>query len=218
MCASRIAVVTGASRGLGLEWVRQLSEDPQTFVIAVVRNPEKAKQTSTLSRQNVVVVKADLSDLKSFSTVAANISELSGGKIDILINNAGLMLGEGGKLDTKISKSTPEQWTEEFNVNVLGAVFFTITLIPLLENGTEKKVVNITSMLADLDYTLANPDLQFATYSVTKASVILANAKFHTEFKERGFTFLALNPGWVNTDLGGIHVSFFKHFDRELES
>lgn len=69
----------------------------------------------------------------------------------------------------------------QFNVNVIGLVFFTIALLPLLESGAEKKVVNIASMLGDVDYTLANPHLQFASYSVTKASVTMVNAKFHAE-------------------------------------
>jgi NAD(P)-dependent dehydrogenase (short-subunit alcohol dehydrogenase family) len=86
---------------------------------------------------------------------------------------------------------------------VVGLVFFTIALIPLLEKSSEKKVVNISSMLGDLEFTLKNPALNFSSYSTTKAAVTLANAKFHLEFKDSGFTFLALNPGWVQTELAG---------------
>ncbi|POR34387.1 Putative oxidoreductase [Tolypocladium paradoxum] len=224
---SRTIVVTGASRGLGLEWVRQLSDDGQNLVVAIVRNPENAKQSETLLRSNVAVVKGDLSDLDSFSALAAEISKVGGGKVDILINNAGVMIGTGAEPQTGISKSTPEEWSDQvrqaslaakrcgwevrsdcrqpfqFNVNVISLVFFTIAMLPLLENGRDKKVVNLASMLGDVGFALASPELHFSSYAVTKAAVTMANAKFHVEFKDKGFTFLALNPGWVNTDLAG---------------
>ncbi|KAH0602174.1 hypothetical protein MHUMG1_01053 [Metarhizium humberi] len=167
--SSRTIVVTGASRGLGLEWARQLSESTENFVIAVVRDAKKAQQSETLSRSNVAIVTADLSKLETFPVVAAQISRLGGGKVDILIN----------------------------------VVFFTIALLNLLEASKEKKVVNLASMLGDLSYTFANPDVHFASYAATKAALTMATAKFHNEFENKGFTFLALNPGWVNTDLAG---------------
>ena len=64
---------------------------------------------------------------------------------------------------------------------VVGLVFFTIALIPLLEKGKEKKVVDITSMLGDLEYTAKNPHLHFSSYATIKAAVTMANAKFHIE-------------------------------------
>ncbi|KID81745.1 NAD(P)(+)-binding proteins & short chain dehydrogenase [Metarhizium guizhouense ARSEF 977] len=182
--SSRTIVVTGASRGLGL------SESTENFVIAVVRDAKKAQQSETLSRSNVAIVTADLSKLETFPVVAAEISRLSGGKVDILINNAGVMIGAGASFDQGISKSTPGEWDGQ------------VRLFPI-QASKEKKVVNLASMLGDLSYTFANPDLHFASYAATKAALTMATAKFHNEFKNKGFTFLALNPGWVNTDLAG---------------
>ncbi|KAH8697441.1 hypothetical protein BGW36DRAFT_378708 [Talaromyces proteolyticus] len=201
--ATRVVVVTGASRGLGLEWVQQLNQDPKNYVIAVVRNPEKATQLKALQGQNIAIVKGDVSDFDSFPNVAKEISKVAGGKVDVLINNAGVMIGTGAEFATGISKSSPDEWAEQFKINVTALVFFTIALIPLLENGQEKKVVNIASMLGDVGFALDQPSYHFSSYAVTKAGVTMANAKFHVEFKEKGFTFLALNPGWVNTDLAG---------------
>ncbi|KID60997.1 NAD(P)(+)-binding proteins & short chain dehydrogenase, partial [Metarhizium hybridum] len=201
--SSRIIVVTGASRGLGFEWVRQFSESTENFVIAVVRDAKKAQQSETLSRSNVAIVTADLSKLETFPVVAAEISRLSGSKVDILINNAGVMVGAGASFDQGICKSTPGEWDGQYKLNVTSVVFFTIALLNLLEASKEKKVVNLVSMLGDLSYTFANPDVHFASYAATKAALTMATARFHNEFENKGFTFIALNPGWVNTDLAG---------------
>jgi NAD(P)-dependent dehydrogenase (short-subunit alcohol dehydrogenase family) len=70
---------------------------------------------------------------------------------------------------------------KKYELNVTSVVFFTIALLNLLEAGKEKKVVNLASMLGDLTYTLANPDLHFASYAATKAALTMATAKFHNE-------------------------------------
>jgi len=201
--SKRVIVVTGASRGLGLEWVKQLSRDPENFVIAVVRNPDSAGSLKPLLGKNVVAVKGDVVDHDSFPRVVEDISKVGGGKVDWLINNAGIMTGTGAEPSTGISKSTIKEWRDQYEVNVFGLVFFTIALIPLLEKSNEKKVINVASMLGDLEFTEKNPWLHFSSYSTTKAAVTLANAKFHWEFKDKGFIFLALNPGWVQTELAG---------------
>jgi len=201
--SKRVIVVTGASRGLGLEWVKQLSRHPENFIIAVVRNPDSAQSLKPLLGQNVVAVRGDVADFDSFPKVAEDISKVGGGKVDWLINNAGIMTGTGAEPATGISKSTVKEWRDQYEVNVIGLVFFNIALIPLLEKSNEKKVVNISSMLGDLEFTEKNPLLHFSSYSATKAAVTLANAKFHLEFKDKGFIFLALNPGWVQTELAG---------------
>jgi NAD(P)-dependent dehydrogenase (short-subunit alcohol dehydrogenase family) len=65
--------------------------------------------------------------------------------------------------------------------NVIGVVFFTIALLGLLESGKDKKVINVSSFLGDISYTFSNPGFQFSSYSVTKAAVTMATAKFHIE-------------------------------------
>lgn len=171
--------------------------------MAVARNPDSAKGLKPLLGKNVVAIKGDMVDFDSFPKVAEEISKVGGGKVDWLINNAGIMAGTGAEPGTGISKSTIQEWRDQHEINVIGLVFFTIALIPLLQKGNDKKVINITSMLGDLEFAEKNPMLHFSSYSTTKAAVTMANAKFDQEFKEQGFIFLALNPGWVSTDLAG---------------
>jgi NAD(P)-dependent dehydrogenase (short-subunit alcohol dehydrogenase family) len=91
------------------------------------------------------------------------------------------MTGAGASFNQGISTSTPLEWDLQFRINVTAQVFFTLALLPLLEKGQERKVVNVTSMLGDLTYGEANPQLQFASYSASKAAVTMANLKFHNE-------------------------------------
>jgi NAD(P)-dependent dehydrogenase (short-subunit alcohol dehydrogenase family) len=101
------------------------------------------------------------------------------------------MTGSGASFNKGISTSTPKEWDEQFRINVTAQVFFTLALLPLLEKGTEKKVVNLASMLGDMKYSEENPHLQFASYSATKAGITMANLKFHNEYV-RTFSHLRL--------------------------
>jgi len=81
---------------------------------------------------------------------------------------------------------------------------FTTALLPLIEKSKEKKVINISSMLGDLGFTdKVEQKFHYSSYSVTKAAVTMANLKFHHEYVDKKIIFLALNPGWVNTELPG---------------
>lgn len=91
------------------------------------------------------------------------------------------MIGAGASPQDGISRSTPEEWEEQFKVNVTAQVFLTIALIPLLQRSAEKKVVNIASMLGDLGFAATNPELNFASYAATKAAITMATLKFHVE-------------------------------------
>jgi NAD(P)-dependent dehydrogenase (short-subunit alcohol dehydrogenase family) len=91
------------------------------------------------------------------------------------------MTGAGASFTQGISSSTPEEWDLQFRINVTAQVFFTLSLLPLLEKSQERKVVNVASMLGDLTYSRENPDLQFASYAATKAGITMANLKFHNE-------------------------------------
>ncbi|EXU96719.1 short chain dehydrogenase family protein [Metarhizium robertsii] len=202
--SSRTIVVTGASRGLGLEWVRQLSESTENLVIAVVCDAKKAQQSETLSRSNVAIVTADLSKPETFPVVAAEISRLGGGKVDILINNAGVMIGAGHRSTREYPNRRQENGMAKYDsFQPVASVHTRERTNGEKKASKEKKVVNLASMLGDLSYTFANPDVHFASYAATKAALTMATAKFHNEFENKGFTFLALNPGWVNTDLAG---------------
>ncbi|KAJ6541773.1 hypothetical protein B0H19DRAFT_1212873 [Mycena capillaripes] len=183
-------VVTGAARGIGLEFVRQLSADNTNTVFAIVRNKATSTRLTDLSRSNVTILEADVTDAKAleageFLLAAAEVSKVTNGKLDYLIINAG---------GTHI----------QFKLNTISAVHSVNAFLPILKNGSIKKVITISSGLADSDLTVLAEATGQASYSVAKAALNMVVAKYAAKFKAEGFIFLALSPGIVNTSAGAI--------------
>ncbi|KAJ7750894.1 hypothetical protein B0H16DRAFT_1419723 [Mycena metata] len=198
-------VVTGASRGIGLEFVNhwQLSADDQNHVFAIVRNKTTATHLTALARNNIVVLEADVTDAKALNLAAAEVSKITGGKLDYLINNAGGSSSLGITVTELQVFPNPEAIEEDllynFKFNVVSVVHSINAFLPLLKSGTSKKVVSLSSGLGDLDLTLqAGSTAQFS-YSVAKAGLNMVVAKYAAELKSEGFVFLSLSPGVVNT-------------------
>ncbi len=200
--------ITGASRGLGLELVKQLSATPANTVFALVRNPATALTLKDLAakRPAVHVLKADVTDPDSLRAAAAAASTITGGTLDVLIHNA-------AEFDMASMALTPSQlpfdhdalWElcrSAMTTNVFGAIWSTNAFLPLIKKGTKKKVIHITTGMADLDFVKATAAPQAVTAGVAKAAMNLVTAKYAAEFASEGIKFLALSPGWVNTAEG----------------
>ncbi|KAH9847062.1 NAD(P)-binding protein [Lenzites betulinus] len=196
-------LITGASRGIGFEFVNQLSHDTANAVFALVRNPEGATRLATLqkARPNVYVVKADITDVASLRAAAAEVEKTTGGSLDYLINNAAWLREEraGSTLSTPDEKVLEEDLVDAFRTNVVGVVHTINAFLPLLRAGATKKVISLSTGIAATDVTLGAGFATAAPYCVSKAALNLAVAKYAAEFRDEGFTFLAVSPGLVNT-------------------
>ncbi|KAJ7361039.1 hypothetical protein DFH08DRAFT_910972 [Mycena albidolilacea] len=182
-------VVTGASRGIGLEFVKQLSADSENKVFAIVRNKANATNLHALSRDNVTILQADVTDPAALK-VAAEVSTATDNKLDYLINNAGSSTNPGLTLD---------------RFNTVGVVHSTNAFLPLLKNGSAKKILTLSSCLGDLDFTLAGEIEAQPSYSIAKAALNMVVAKYAVQFKAQGFVFMAISPGIV--DVSGTNES-----------
>jgi len=196
--------VTGASRGIGLEFVRQLSEQTENLVFALVRSEKTATRISELGRSNVRILEADVTNYEALKVAADEVSKVTGGKLDMLINNAGLIPPERKTylLDTYPKgeeRLLEKDLSEAFDVNVIGVVRATNAFLPLLHAGTLKKVVSLASGFGDLDLTIKLGVPYSPAYSISKAALNMAVAKYAVEHKKDGFVFLSLSPGFVNT-------------------
>jgi NAD(P)-dependent dehydrogenase (short-subunit alcohol dehydrogenase family) len=185
---SRTVLVTGANRGLGLEFARQYKETGWT-VIATARNPESATDLNALG---VRVMQLDVTDPKS---VAALAVDLNGASIDLLINNAGIFPRSGSLAETDF-----EDVARTYEVNTIGPMRVTRALLPNLRSGEMKTVVSITSGLGSI---ADNTGGRFYGYRESKAALNMFTRSLAAELRDEGFTCVVISPGWVQTDMGG---------------
>jgi len=198
--------VTGASRGLGLAFIRELSSNAENTVFALVRNVQGATELQELAKScsNIHIVHADLLDNDSLKAAALYVSNETGGSLDYLINNAAYVQKERryNKLTDYIGREDEldKDFNDNFQINVVGVVRTVNAFLPLLKKGSTKKVVTLTSGLGDLESTLSSEFAAHVPYSASKAAVNIVNAKYANEFRADGFLFLAISPGVVATD------------------
>ncbi|KAJ7082538.1 hypothetical protein C8R43DRAFT_909667 [Mycena crocata] len=192
-------VITGAARGIGFEFVAQLSADSQNTIFAIVRNKTTATKLNLLPQKNITVLEADITDVKALNATG-EVAEATDGKLDILINNAALTGPPGKTLDSFPSPETLEKdLLDHFKVNTVGVVHTINAFLPLLRKGAMKKVISLSTGLADAEYAVRTGADTFAPYSISKAALNMVVAKYAVHLKAEGFTFLALRPGLVNT-------------------
>jgi NAD(P)-dependent dehydrogenase (short-subunit alcohol dehydrogenase family) len=181
-------LITGANRGLGLEFARQYTADGW-HVIATARSPDGADDLDALS---VEIATLDVADPASVSALAKS---LEGRPIDLLINNAGIF-----PRVSSIEEIDFDDYSRTLAVNTLGPVRVTRALLPNLRASEMKTVVNITSRLGSIALT---DNGVFYGYRESKAALNMFTRTLANELKPEGFTCLTIHPGWVQTDMGG---------------
>ena len=189
---ARTVLVTGANRGLGLEFSKQYLAAGWR-VIATARRPEEAAELKALG-EGVRVVSLDVTKPESVAALAAALAKQP---IDLLINNAGQGVGlEPGSLGAlKI-----DDFDRVMQVNAIGPVRVTQALLPNLRAGRGKMIVGISSGLGSFEWNRAGG---FYGYRESKAALQMFMRSLAAELKGEGFICIALIPGWVKTDMGG---------------
>ncbi len=186
-------LVTGANRGLGLEFVRQLVARGDT-VIACCREPDEASELKGIGGERLLIHALDVSDPAAIASLPAH---LDGATVDVLINNAGVAAGEEafGEFDVATMANV-------LRVNAVAPMLVTQALTPLLEkSGAGAKVVYITSILGSIEHA---EGLVFGlSYGMSKAALNMGAKKLAAELKGRNIASVLLHPGWVQTDMGG---------------
>ncbi|KAB8227148.1 NAD(P)-binding protein [Aspergillus alliaceus] len=195
-------LITGASRGLGYTWLKHLSSNPENIVIGLVRNKSATqKRLVTDNLTNIYLVCADITDAKSLRTVAEQVGNITGGSLDILINNAAILTVSSAF--NSIVDLSPEVLEENIldscRTNVVGVAHTINAFLPLIRKGCQKKVIVVSSLLADIDF-VSRFALDTATpYSISKAAANLLMAKYHAALgPTEGILFLAISPGVVS--------------------
>ena len=195
-------LVTGSNRGLGLEFVRQLMENGAT-VIATCRSPDRAAELKALGVQ---IEQLDTSDPASVEAMVARL-KAQGVTIDVLINNAGIA-SKNHPVDPIVAADS-EDILRVFHTNVVGMVQTTNAVLAggLMQNSVEPKIVNLSSDLGSIHKTFTAQSAKVkpggvCSYRISKAASNMASRVFAAELRDKGYTVIALSPGWVQTDMG----------------
>ncbi|OTB02393.1 hypothetical protein M426DRAFT_13538 [Hypoxylon sp. CI-4A] len=198
-------VITGASRGLGFEFLRQLSENPEAIVIGLVRDKASAekKVAAEIGRSNIHILHGDVDSYESLKKAAEETAKITGGKLDYIIANAAYLSQKDGLSTLNELGDDPEALEEDllhqYKTNVVGQVHLFNVFLPLIQRGDAKKVVAITSGHADIELPNRYKVDVAGSYAMSKIALNMAIAKFNAEFSKEGILFFCISPGVVAT-------------------
>ncbi|MEZ5500859.1 MAG: SDR family oxidoreductase [Steroidobacteraceae bacterium] len=196
-------LVTGAARGLGLEFVRQYAADGWQ-VHACARDPA-ATALGELSRERPGLIRTHALDLTQANDIRRLAGELADAAIDVLINCAGTMgrkgFDGGGMTAGAFGKSDYEEWQDIFQLNVFAPMQMAEAFVGQVARSEQKKIITLTSILGSI---ARNSLGGLYAYRASKAAV---NAIMHSMAidlgRRHGIIAIPLHPGWVRTDMGG---------------
>ncbi len=187
-------LVTGANRGLGLEFTRQYLAEGHA-VIAVCRDPSRAKDLQSVARgpkAALTLVAADVTDGDSVRRAAGEVQNA----VDILINCAGVIGARGQRLGS----IDYEDWRHVLDVNLMGPARMCEAFLEHVARSERRITVTITSGMGSLADNTSGGSIPYRT---SKAAVNMLMRSAAIDLKSRGITCVVVNPGWVKTDMGG---------------
>ncbi|MFN3874661.1 MAG: SDR family oxidoreductase [Flavobacteriales bacterium] len=192
MPASRIALVTGANRGIGLEIARQLASEGLQVIITG-RDDEQVKAAAASIGRGAEAMRLDVADAASIARLADGFARRHP-RLDVLVNNAGIM---GRSPATAIDG---EEWDRVMATNFSGPVKITSALLPLLRKSSDARIINISSGMGALD-DLAGGG--YAPYRLSKWALNGFTIQLASELRGTRIRVFSMCPGWVRTGMGG---------------
>jgi NAD(P)-dependent dehydrogenase (short-subunit alcohol dehydrogenase family) len=189
-------LVTGANRGLGLEFARQLLARGDRL-IAACRHPGRATELTALAAAHpghLHVLPLDVARPASIQELGRETAMLFPG-LDLLVNNAGVLVpGE------RFGSVSADDLDSSFRSNAMGPLLLTQILAPLLGKGTRPKVANLSSVMGSI---ASVREFRSPSYAMSKAALDMATALLARALAPAGVSVVALHPGWARTDMGG---------------
>ena len=203
---SKIALVTGANRGIGLEIARQLAENGILSLVAGRRRDAVVKAAEGLRDAGLAAepLVLDVTDPDSIAAAAAEVAEKYG-RLDILVNNAAVRIEQYGR---KPSEQPLRQWRETFDTNLFGMVEVTVAFLPLIRRADAGRIVNVSSLLASLtkhsdptSYVFSPEFKSLPAYSASKSAVNSWTVHLAYEMRGTPVKVNAVHPGYTKTDM-----------------
>lgn len=209
--AGRVALVTGGARGLGLEICHELGALDAHVIVAArdIRKAEEAADELRAQGHQASALKLDVTSEEDRNAARDSI-ERDFGRLDILINNAGILLDspDGGTPAVRQpSQARPNEVRETFEVNFFAPLFLTQTLLQLLKRSDAPRVVNVSSIRGSLTH-LSDPaspvyPIRALGYDTSKAALNAFTILFAEELRGTSIKINAIHPGWLRTTMGG---------------
>lgn len=198
MSTSTIALVTGANKGIGKEIARQLGELGMTVLIAG-RDTGRVEAAAAELRGdgiNAAPVVLDVTDDEAIAAAAKQI-ERDHGKLDVLVNNAGIV--------AELNEPSTEDFLRTYHTNVVGVMNVTNALLPLLRKGSDARIVNMSSELGSVsllaDPTSLQASIPLFAYNSSKAALNAITVMFANAVRPDGIKVNAVSPGYCATDM-----------------
>ena len=191
----RVAVVTGANRGIGFEVCRQLGRLGVRVVLGS-RNVARGAEAEAALRSeglDVIAHQLEVTDQQSVDAFAAWL-EAEYGQLDVLINNAGIMPNK-----KRVLEATLDEVEAMWQVNLIGVWRTTLALLPLMQRGGWGRIVNVSSEAGSI----ARVNAVATAYRVSKAALNVFTKSLAEELRPQGILANAVCPGWVASDMGG---------------
>lgn len=205
--SKKIALITGANKGIGFETARQLGKEGVT-IIAGARNPEKGRAAVEQLRKegiDATFLQLDVdnnADIKNaFDFINNNY-----GKLDILVNNAGIMVENGGFGTNNTATISDKELRETLDTNFFNVVKLTNTLLPLIRKSEAGRIVNLSSILGSLNLhsDASSPIYSSKLFAYNTSKTALNSYTIHLAAALTGTNVKvnSVHPGWVKTDMG----------------
>ena len=193
--SSQVWLVTGANRGIGLEFIKQLSSRQNTTIFATARNPSKATVLNELAAKNpnVHILQLESTSAADAAAAADRIGKIAGG-LDVVVANAGIANNWQAVTNVEISS-----FEEHLQVNVIGTLILFKAMYPLLLKQKTRKFITISTLAATLKNMLP---IRGTVYGASKVALNWVTKSIHNELGSQGFIAFPLNPGSVDTDMG----------------
>ena len=197
----RLALVTGANRGIGFEIVRQLAAAGVRPILAARDQAKGAAAAEVLKSSDDIDVATAVLDVTDEASVRAAVADIERrfGTIDILVNNAAVLLDGPGGFDSSLFEMTDETARLTFEANVAGPARMIRAIVPGMRQRGFGRVVNLSSMAGQLEGMTAG----FPAYRMSKAALNALTRVAAAEAIERDVKINAMCPGWCRTGMGG---------------
>jgi len=199
----KVALVTGANRGIGLETARQLGEQGITILVGARKQADAEQTAAKLKSEGIdaLPLKLEVTSPKDRAAAVQYIAEKFG-KLDILINNAGV----GGQHLNRATTVSDQELLTVFETNLFAVVALTRDLLPLIHKSPAGRIVNLSSILGSLtmhaDPTNPFGDWKQVAYDASKSALNAYTIHLAHELKDTNIKVNSAHPGWVKTDMG----------------